>query len=84
MVYVPFRIDHLSRLTFTTYYLILENFGWYPSSILATKSISRRFVIVLSGKLKKISVSIRKHGKETAFIRACAIRQEKEKERLEG
>lgn len=34
------------------------------------------------GKQGKTSVSIRKHGKENAFIKACKIRQEKEKTRL--
>ena len=36
------------------------------------------------GKQGKTSISIRKHGKEAAFIRACIIRHEKEKFRLEG
>lgn len=35
------------------------------------------------GKQGKTSVSIKKHGKENAFIRACSIRQDKERERLE-
>lgn len=35
------------------------------------------------GKQGKTSVSIAKHGKKAAFARACAIRQEKEKARLE-
>jgi hypothetical protein len=34
------------------------------------------------GKQGKTSVSIAKHGKKTAFARACAIRQEKEGVRL--
>lgn len=34
------------------------------------------------GKQGKTSVSIRKHGKENAFIKACNIRQEKERARL--
>ncbi len=34
------------------------------------------------GKQGKTSVSIRKHGKENAFIKACKIRQEKERARL--
>lgn len=34
------------------------------------------------GKQGKTSVSIRKHGKENAFIKACKIRQEKERTRL--
>jgi hypothetical protein len=34
------------------------------------------------GKQGKTSVSINKHGKETAFKMACAIRQKKEQERL--
>ena len=36
------------------------------------------------GKQGKTSISIRKHGKETAFIKACSIRHEKEMERLES
>jgi AP2 domain-containing protein len=36
------------------------------------------------GKSGKTSVSIRKYGKEGAFLKACFIRQGKEKERLEG
>ncbi len=35
------------------------------------------------GKQGKTSVSIRKHGKKDAFIRACSIREEKERARLE-
>lgn len=35
------------------------------------------------GKQGKTSVSISKHGKKSAFARACAIRSEKEKARLE-
>lgn len=35
------------------------------------------------GKQGKTSVSIKKHGKENALNRACSIRQEKERERLE-
>lgn len=35
------------------------------------------------GKQGKTSVSIKKHGKENAFTKACIIRQEKERERLE-
>ncbi len=36
------------------------------------------------GKQGKTSVSIRKHGKEAAFKRACDIRQQKESERLQS
>ncbi|MCB2181335.1 MAG: AP2 domain-containing protein [Desulfobulbaceae bacterium] len=35
-----------------------------------------------AGKQGKTSVSIRKHGQENAFKRACKIRKEKEAERL--
>jgi hypothetical protein len=35
------------------------------------------------GKQGKTSVSISKHGKKAAFSRACSIRSEKEKARLE-
>lgn len=35
------------------------------------------------GKQGKTSVSIAKHGKKAAFTRACSIRSEKEKARLE-
>lgn len=35
------------------------------------------------GKQGKTSVSIKKHGKKTAFERACSIRQQKERDRLE-
>jgi len=38
--------------------------------------------VTTEGKQGKTSISIRKHGKEGAFIRACTIRQEKEKARL--
>lgn len=34
------------------------------------------------GKQGKTSVSVRKHGKKGAFVKACAIRQERENERL--
>ncbi|WP_041278025.1 AP2/ERF family transcription factor [Desulfotalea psychrophila] len=40
--------------------------------------------VTSSGKQGKTSVSIAKHGKKEAFARACAIRQEKEKSRLEN
>ncbi len=36
------------------------------------------------GKQGKTSVSINKHGKRGAFERACAIRAQKERERLQG
>ncbi len=36
------------------------------------------------GRQGKTSVSIAKHGKEKAFAIACAIRRQKERERLEG
>jgi hypothetical protein len=39
--------------------------------------------VTAEGKTGKTSVSIRKHGKEAAFIKACTLRHEKEKERLE-
>ncbi|SHO47370.1 AP2 domain-containing protein [Desulfopila aestuarii] len=35
------------------------------------------------GKQGKTSVSIKKHGKKSAFAKACAIRQQKEQSRLE-
>jgi len=38
--------------------------------------------VTTEGKQGKTSISIRKHGKEGAFIRACNIRHEKEKTRL--
>jgi hypothetical protein len=38
--------------------------------------------VTTSGKQGKTSVSIRKHGEEGAFVKACAIRQEKERARL--
>ena len=40
--------------------------------------------VTLQGKQGKTSVSITKHGKKEAFKRACAIRQEREKVRLES
>ena len=36
------------------------------------------------GKQGKTSISIRKHGKEVAFIKASTLRYEKEHERLAG
>jgi hypothetical protein len=48
-----------------------DNFNRYEVSWVTTR-----------GKQGKTSVSIRKHGKEGAFIKACAIRQEKERARL--
>jgi len=48
-----------------------DNFNRYEVSWVTTK-----------GKQGKTSVSIRKHGKEGAFIKACAIRQKKELARL--
>lgn len=39
--------------------------------------------VTSQGKQGKTSVSIRKHGKKNAFAKACAIRKEKERERLE-
>lgn len=38
--------------------------------------------VTTHGKQGKTSVSVRKHGKEGAFIKACAIRQKKERARL--
>ena len=40
--------------------------------------------VTLQGKQGKTSVSITKHGKKEAFKRACAIRQERERLRLES
>jgi len=40
--------------------------------------------VTLQGKQGKTSVSIAKHGKKEAFKRACAIRLEREKLRLES
>jgi len=40
--------------------------------------------VTLLGKQGKTSVSIAKHGKKEAFKRACAIRQDREKLRLES
>ncbi len=37
--------------------------------------------VTAEGRQKKTSISIRKHGREAAFIKACTIRQEKEQER---
>ena len=48
-----------------------EKFNRYEVSWVTTK-----------GKQGKTSVSVRKHGKEGAFIKACAIRQKKERARL--
>jgi len=48
-----------------------ENFNRYEVSWVTTY-----------GKQGKTSVSIRKHGKEGAFIKACSIRQDKERTRL--
>lgn len=36
------------------------------------------------GKQGKTSVSIKRHGKKSAFLKACAIRQDKERARLEN
>ena len=38
--------------------------------------------VTTRGTQGKTSVSIKKHGKKSAFAKACAIRQEKERERL--
>ena len=38
--------------------------------------------VTTQGRQGKTSVSIRKHGRKSAFARACAIREEKERERL--
>lgn len=38
--------------------------------------------VTTEGKQGKTSVSIRKHGKEGAFLKACAVRQQKERVRL--
>lgn len=38
--------------------------------------------VTTQGKQGKTSVSVRKHGKEGAFIKACAIRHKKERARL--
>lgn len=39
--------------------------------------------VTQQGKQGKTSVSITKHGKKAAFARACSIRREKERSRLE-
>ena len=38
--------------------------------------------VTQQGKQGKTSVSIKKHGRKSAFAKACAIRQEKERSRL--
>jgi hypothetical protein len=40
--------------------------------------------VTLQGKQGKTSVSITKHGKKEALKRACAIRQDRERLRLES
>ncbi len=40
--------------------------------------------VTTEGKQGKTSVSIRKHGRENAFLKACKIRREKESARLHG
>lgn len=39
--------------------------------------------VTQQGKQGKTSVSIKKHGKKSAFTKACSIRKEKERSRLE-
>gem|GEM_PF-6789720 len=39
--------------------------------------------VTTAGRQGKTSVSVRKHGKEGAFIKVCATRQEKENARLD-
>ncbi len=40
--------------------------------------------VTQQGKQGKTSVSIKRHGKKSAFLKACSIRQEKERFRLES
>ena len=65
--------------------VIVSNSGTGVVGVRLNDKLNRYEVswVTHQGKQGKTSVSIAKHGKKAAFTRACVIRTEKEKARLE-
>lgn len=76
----------LGKVRTDKHLVTVSNSGTGVVGVRLNKSFNRYEVswVTTAGKQGKTSVSIRKHGKEGAFEKACAIRQEKEGERLRG
>ncbi len=75
----------LGKVRTNKHMVTVSNSGTGVVGVRLNKNMNRYEVSWVNklGKQGKTSVSIIKHGKENAFKRACAIRQEKERERLE-
>ncbi len=75
----------LGKVRTNKHMVTVSNSGTGVVGVRLHKNMSRYEVSWVNklGKQGKTSVSIIKHGKENAFKRACSIRQEKERERLE-
>jgi hypothetical protein len=76
----------LGKLRTNRHMVTVSNSGTGVVGVRLNDKLNRYEVswVTLQGKQGKTSVSITKHGKKEAFKRACAIRQEREKTRLES
>ncbi|MEN8188306.1 MAG: AP2 domain-containing protein [Thermodesulfobacteriota bacterium] len=74
----------LGKLRTNKHMVTVSNSGTGVVGVRHNKKMNRYEVswVTAQGKQGKTSVSINKHGKESAFLRACRIRNEKEKTRL--
>jgi len=75
----------LGKVRTDKHMVTVSNSGTKVVGVRLNKKLNRYDVswVTHQGKQGKTSVSIKKHGKESAFAKACAIREEKEKVRLE-
>lgn len=74
----------LGKIRTNKHLVTVSNSGTGVVGVRLNDSFNRYEVswVTEEGKQGKTSVSIRKHGKEGAFVRACSIRKEKERIRL--
>lgn len=74
----------LGKIRTNKHLVTVSNSGTGVVGVRLNDSFNRYEVswVTEEGKQGKTSVSIRKHGKEGAFLRACSIRKEKERIRL--
>lgn len=74
----------LGKIRTNKHIVTVSNSGTGVVGVRLNEKMNRYEVTWVSrqGKQGKTSVSIKKHGKKTAFTKACAIRQEKERTRL--
>lgn len=74
----------LGKIRTDKHLVTVSNSGTGVVGVRLNKKFNRYEVswVTIQGKQGKTSVSVRKHGKEGAFIKACAIRQKNERARL--